>query len=166
MGVNTLKPQKDARTRQGYYEVINKEKYVGNPMIIYRSSWELKFCKQCDRESKVIKWSSEPIKIPFYHPTVMRTRNYIPDFYMEILHVDGSIRRCIIEIKPNEQRTRPKPPSGKKIKKAQIDAYNHKLKTYLINRAKFESAYAYCKNLGWDFRILDERYFGTSNFGY
>ena len=35
-----------AKTKQGYYRIANKEKYIGDPeLVIYRSSWEFGFCK-------------------------------------------------------------------------------------------------------------------------
>ena len=36
------------------------------PVVIYRSSWELAFCRWCDFSPSVIKWSSEPCSNPSY----------------------------------------------------------------------------------------------------
>jgi len=91
-----------ARTKQGYYKVSNIKKYVGDPnLVIYRSSWEFAFCKWCDASPSVLKWSSEPIKIP-YHDRVTKLqeckkqgldpnnprnwiiKNYNTDFWVEV----------------------------------------------------------------------------------
>ena len=57
----------NARTRQGYYNVSNKSKYVGDStLVVYRSSWEFSFCKWCDASPSIVKWSSEPVKVPYY----------------------------------------------------------------------------------------------------
>ena len=54
-------------TSQGYYQVQNPKKYVGDPnLVIYRSSWEQAFCRWCDFSPSITRWSSEPIKIPYY----------------------------------------------------------------------------------------------------
>ena len=60
----------NAKTKQGYYSVINIDKYIGDPnLVIYRSSWEFAFCKYCDNAPSVLRWSSEPISIPYYDRT-------------------------------------------------------------------------------------------------
>ena len=60
MGPNT-------KTKQGYYRVTHKEKYIGDPeLVIFRSSWEFAFCKYCDMAPSVTRWSSEPITVPYY----------------------------------------------------------------------------------------------------
>ena len=45
--------------KQGKYTPVNKEKYNGKHTPEYRSSWELKFFRWCDRNDNVLKWSSE-----------------------------------------------------------------------------------------------------------
>ena len=52
----------------GTYTPIHRNKYKGNKKIVWRSSWELKFMKYCDRNPNVIEWSSEPFAIRYYLP--------------------------------------------------------------------------------------------------
>ena len=53
------------RYKQGNYTPRHPEKYKGTWPIIYRSSYELLFCKFCDDNTNVIEWSSESIVIPY-----------------------------------------------------------------------------------------------------
>ena len=56
-----------SKTAQGYYKVQHPEKYIGDPnLVIYRSSWEASFCRWCDFSPSILRWSSEPIKVPYY----------------------------------------------------------------------------------------------------
>ena len=92
----------NARTKQGYYTVKNREKYVGDPsLVIYRSSWEFSFCKWCDYSPSITRWASEPVKVPFYdkvtkanecrklglnpnNPKNWIVKNYNIDFLVEV----------------------------------------------------------------------------------
>ena len=51
--------------KQGNYLLQNPNKYIGQIPVKYRSSWEQAFCKFCDLNDKVIKWSAEFLEIPY-----------------------------------------------------------------------------------------------------
>ena len=52
------KEQKKAYS--GKFIPSNPHKYIGDRTnIIYRSSWERKFCQYCDLKAEILKWSSE-----------------------------------------------------------------------------------------------------------
>jgi len=65
--IKKVKP--NGEYKSGKYEPKNPEKYIGDVHnIIYRSSWELRFCIYCDNNDGIVKWSSEPVVIPYYNP--------------------------------------------------------------------------------------------------
>ena len=71
--------------KSGLYKPNNPKKYKGNPTtIIYRSSWEQKFMKFCDRTSSIVEWGSEEYIIPYRCPTDGRRHRYYPDFYIKV----------------------------------------------------------------------------------
>ena len=57
-----------ANFRQGFYEVKNSQKYVGNGKPKYRSGWEMTFMMFLDSNDNVINWASEPVRIPYRNP--------------------------------------------------------------------------------------------------
>ena len=60
--VNTQR-KKDGSPSKGSYLIQNVEKYIGITPILYRSSWEFAFCRFCDMNDKVVKWSCESLEI-------------------------------------------------------------------------------------------------------
>src|ERR1035437_3842838 len=118
----------NARTMQGYYNVTNKDKYIGDfTQVIYRSSWECSFLRWCDMSPSVVRFSSEPLSIPYKDPTGkleecfkyhlnpndirnQPTKNYHIDFYVEVNKTDH-IEKWFIEIKPQNKLKKPIPPA-------------------------------------------------------
>ena len=85
---------------RGVYKPENPKKYLGNPnMIVYRSLWERKLMRYCDTNTKVIKWASEEIAIPYYNPVKKRPAKYYPDFYMEYVDTENKRKKVLIEVK-------------------------------------------------------------------
>ncbi len=135
----------------GRYNIINSNKYVGDPQrIYYRSLWERKFMKYCDLNDAILEWGSEEIIIPYISPWDGRMHRYFPDFYIKVLQATGGTKKFIIEVKPKKQ-TRPPKPVFKKTKK-----FINEVKTYSINEAKWKSAKAWCENNNMEFKILTE----------
>ena len=56
-------------TKHGTYSPINKDKYCGRALPIYRSGWELKAFIGLDKNPKVKKWGSETLSIPYSDKT-------------------------------------------------------------------------------------------------
>jgi len=172
---NWHKPNKSetSRTFQGYYNVTNKDKYIGDlSTVIYRSSWEYAFLRWCDFSPSILKFSSEPIRVPYRDPTStleecakfglnpkdprnMKERGYNVDFWMQLQKPDGSIEKMFIEIKPKNKLIKPVPPSKdaplKLQKKFVLEA-----KEYLVNEAKWTAMNEYCKKIGASFYVFTE----------
>ncbi len=162
-----------ARTKQGYYKPKNTDKYIGDPnLIVYRSSWEYSFCKWCDFSPSIRRWSSEPVKIPYYdriskldeckklgldpnNPKNWVVKNYNTDFWVEIDKGGGNIEKWFIEVKPKHKLKKPMPPKQNASLK-EIKAFNRSAKEYIINEAKFAAINEWAKNKGCKFFIFTE----------
>lgn len=141
---------------QGLYKPTHPEKYKGDVKnIVYRSSWELTYMRRLDLDENVLKWSSESVIIPYYHPISRSIRRYFVDFWVEYKDEQQQTKRMLVEIKPASQR---KPPvnTGKKKKKTLLKEQL----TYVENQSKWEAATKYCEKKGWDFVILSEKDLG------
>ena len=68
---------------KGRYQPTNPLKYKGNYRnIIYRSLWERKFMKYCDRNPNILEWGSEEFCLPYKSPLDNKVHRYFPDFYI------------------------------------------------------------------------------------
>jgi len=142
----------EGKYHQGKFHPRNPEKYTGDVNnIIYRSSWELKFMKYCDRKENVLEWGSEEFFIPYFDPTTERVRRYFPDFYMKIKESSGAIVRYIVEVKPKKQTIKPQ----RTIKKRNKTFINEVL-TYEKNKAKWKAAEQFCEDRLIKFMIITE----------
>lgn len=130
---------------RGTYAVVNREKYIGVRMPIYRSSWEFSFCRFCDTSTSIQKWASEAVRIPYKDPLTNRNTVYVPDFFIQYLDKNNKIQVDLIEIKPSSQQLLEK--VGKSI---------HNQRQFVKNQAKWKAAAAYCKQQGVTFRVLNE----------
>jgi len=144
---STFNPTKHAR-----YTPINEEKYFGKELPVCRSSWETNFCKWCDSNPNIIKWSSESLQIPYYDPIKKKNRRYFPDFAMSVKDTNGRIQNYIIEIKPYKETVVPTQHGNKKDKTVMYEFC-----TWQTNIAKWKAAEIFCRKYGITFRILTEK---------
>jgi hypothetical protein len=136
---------------KGLYTPRHPQKYNGDlSKIIFRSSWELDFCKFLDNNTRVLRWASEPFFIPYIKPTDKRMHKYYPDFWFEYIDKNGEIIQEVIEIKPSTQTVQPTT-VGKKHKQQLYEQI-----TYAINIAKWEAAAQFCAKYNMKFRIINE----------
>ncbi len=157
LNIKNLVPRKDAQYRQGYYQLINPAKYVGDPSkIIFRSGWEKRFATYCDVNERILKWSSEPLQIPYLHPVDGVMKPYNVDFYVKVKSGDET-KEFIVEVKPAKQLKPPVRPSGR-ITEKRMNDYTSQMTTYLTNLAKFQAAREYARSRGWEFVIVTEHF--------
>tara|TARA_B100000927_G_C16221157_1_gene371508 strand:- start:35 stop:514 length:480 start_codon:yes stop_codon:yes gene_type:complete len=156
MSIKNLKPTGNSGFVQGYFEPTKPEKYIGPTPIIYRSSWERKFMIMCDTKDNVLKWSSEPVEIKYMYTMDKKEHKYYPDFYMKTSgeNDEGPVE-WLVEIKPEAQIKKPRPPL-KKSQKA-LKSYKFLAEQYIKNRDKYAYANAWCENRGWRFIVLTEK---------
>ena len=86
--------------KQGIFNPINKEKYVGDVNnIVWRSSWELRAMKYFDSSRHVVEWSSEETIILYKSPVDGRMHRYFTDFKIKVRDKNGNIKTYIIEVR-------------------------------------------------------------------
>lgn len=151
-----LKPRQ-GKIQQGYFKPAQPEKYIGDPnLIIFRSSWEFKFLKWCDSSPTILKYSSEPVGIPYYSPLDKRTHIYYVDFFIKTKDTDGNEKTWLIEVKPDKY-TKP-PVAPKRMTDKQTANYVYAAKQFIINQAKFEAAKEFASMRGAQFGIITENF--------
>jgi len=133
-----------SRTHKDIFEPTNKQKYAGTNLPVYRSSWELVFMRFCDTNPSIEKWSSEPLKIPYFNPVENKYKPYRPDFLVVYIDRDGKRHAEIVEIKP-----------AKESNLAEARSRRDKIRL-AINMAKWKAASEYCRAHGLTFRVINE----------
>jgi hypothetical protein len=158
MSIKKLKPSD--KYVNGKYRPTNREKYIGDPdSIIFRSSWEFRFCQYCDLNTSIVKWSSEPIWIEYWNPIDKKTHKYHPDYYIKVRKDDGTYQEWILEIKPKRQyRLDMKPVLTGKVTEKKLKSYNEQMTTWITNRCKFEAATKFAESRGYKFGAVDESF--------
>ena len=110
--------------------------------------------KWCDLNDSVLEWGSEITVIPYKSPVDNKIHRYFVDFYMKVKDRNGSVKKYLIEIKP-EKFTKPPPIPKKKTKRFVEEVF-----LYGTNQAKWKQANEYCLDRGWQFLILTEKDLG------
>ncbi|MBM3417390.1 MAG: head completion protein [Bacteroidetes bacterium] len=141
-------------TYKGWFSFKNPNKYRGNTKnVIYRSSWELKVMKWLDENPAVLWWSSEELIIKYRSPVDQKIHRYFPDFVVRLKQKDGKENIVVIEIKPHKQTLMP-------AQKRKTKRFLQEMATYAINQEKWRAADLFCKEHGWQFKILTEKELG------
>jgi hypothetical protein len=134
----------------GKFKPKHPEKYKGNAENIwFRSSWELKVMQWLDLSDNVMWWSSEELAIRYYNPVDNKIHRYFPDFIVKIKKKDNTEKTYVIEVKPEYQTKQP-------VKKKKTQRFINESVTYIINQSKWKAATEFCKDHGWEFKILTE----------
>jgi len=133
-----------ANFRQGFYEVKNSQKYVGNGKPKFRSGWEMTFMMFLDSNDNVISWASEPVRIPYRNPLTGKMTMYVPDFIVTYRGPKETVRAELIEIKTKKQSL---VESKMKDRDKAIVA---------VNYAKWHAATLWAKQNGLTFRVITE----------
>lgn len=132
--------------KQGLYDLIHPEKYIGDKnKIVYRSAWEKEMHKFLDNNPNIIQWCSEPFAIPYVKPTDGEVHRYFPDYYIKYKDKYGKIHEEIVEVKPRSQRILREGASRAEV----VD--------YYVNQAKWKYAKAWCDAHGLTFSVMSER---------
>jgi hypothetical protein len=151
------KPSKKSAFVQGYFPINECKKYQGSGPIIYRSSWERKFCIYCERNPEITWWSSESLRIKYFSVLDNSYHNYFPDFLIRLKNGNT----IIVEIKPKAQLQKPEKP--KKITKKSTESFKWAYQTWLINMCKKQAAEEYAKANGWEYMIVTEDFFKSKS---
>jgi len=106
--------------------------------------------KYCDTTVNILEWGSEEIIVGYISPLDNRPHRYFPDFYIKVKESMGQIKTYLIEIKPKKQTVEPEK------KKRVTKGYLYEVMEYAKNQAKWSAAREFCKDNGWEFKILTE----------
>ena len=137
--------------KQGFFKPTNPQKYRGDAEnIVYRSGWEKKVMNWCDTNKSVVSWSSEEVVIPYMSPIDNRVHRYFVDFYVEAIDHNGNKQTYLLEVKPKAQTQEPK------FQKRKTKKYITEVMTWGVNEAKWKAAQEYCKDHGWQFKLITE----------
>ena len=129
----------------GFYQILNADKYVGKKVPHFRSSWEHSFMRFCDENPAVLQWASEAIHIPYKNPFTNKNTIYIPDFMIMYMNKNNEKFGELIEIKPSKQTT--------------LEAAGRSMRDQaaaVLNAYKWQAAQAWCSQNGLRFRVLTE----------
>jgi hypothetical protein len=139
---------------KGTFLPKNPSKYNGNSKnIIYRSNWELRVMKYFDDHPNVIWWASEELQIPYVSPVDNKTHRYFPDFIVKMRLKNGKVTTYILEVKPLAQTKMP-------VQKRKTKRFIQEAATYAVNQEKWRAADLFCREHGWQFKIITEKELG------
>ena len=139
---------------KGKFIPKNPCKYAGDSTnIIWRSTWERKVMDWLDQSESVVYWSSEELAIKYYNPIDNKVHRYFPDFIVKVKKKDGTVMTHVLEVKPEYQTKQP-------VRKRKTQKFINEYVTYTINQSKWKAATEFCKDRGWQFRILTEKNLG------
>lgn len=146
-----MKRKRSSKYKQGIFVPKNKHKYKGTFPIIYRSSYELRFQKWADHNTKVISWGSESIIVPYSNPLTGSVSRYFVDFNVTMLNKQGMLEKFLVEIKPHNQTLPPvQTRSTKTLARRQAE--------YVKNQAKWKAATEWGVKKGYQFVVLTEKH--------
>ena len=155
-------------THKGTYNVLHKEKYLGNRPTVYKSMWEVHVFHAMDVNPNVVKWGYECIEIHYMNPVLQKWATYYPDIFCIVKTESGRTVQYLLEIKPAKFCGIPKKPKMGRSP----EVFNKRMRTYkaacldfMVNSAKWEAAELWCKQNNVVWKILNENNTG-SLFGH
>ena len=157
MSIKNIRPTKKSGFVQGYFPLNECKKYQGTGPIIYRSSWEKKFCIYCERHPEIQWWSSESFSIKYFNVLDKKYHTYYPDF---LVHLNNG-NTILVEVKPKAQLIKPEPPKRQTPKG--IQSYKWSYETWITNMCKKQAAEELSKARGWQYLLVTEDFFRTTS---
>ena len=130
----------------GFFQLVNPEKYIGKKLPHYRSSWEHAVMRMCDNNPSIVQWANEALHINYRNPFTGKNTIYVPDFFVSFIDASGQTHAELWEIKPAKETSLQEAGGSKRAQAAAI-----------LNMAKWQAARGYCAANGLSFRIITER---------
>ena len=137
--------------KKGLFRPKHPEKCLNKETIQFRSKMELDVMMFCDNDSRVLKWSSERVIIPYWNPVEKTTRRYFIDFFIQIRSNTNVPVDYLVEVKPKRQTIPPKQSPKKKL-----TTLMYETKMWNVNMAKWDAAKKFAKGRGMIFWIMTE----------
>lgn len=144
---------KSGKFYQGDFKPEHPEKYIGNTLPHYRSSWERKVFGYMDLNENIVCWGSECVAIPYVSPKDGDIHRYFPDIFCRVKTPNGT-KDFMLEIKPIAQSQPAKQPKRKTLKA--MMQFNESQETFLVNRSKWAACEKWCKERNITFRVVTE----------
>ena len=88
-----------------------------------------------------------------YAPIDQRVHRYFPDFIVKLKQKNGKETTLILEVKPESQTKQP-------VRKRKTQRFIQESVTYAVNQEKWRAADLFCKEHGWQFKVLTEKDLG------
>lgn len=159
---------------QGSYSLRNSSKYIGKKKPEYKSNLEKRVMYYLDSNTNVLRWAYENFKVKYFFLGDGKYHDYYPDFYAEVINQYGRTKKFLIEVKslkeipedylmemysseinnPEFKKILLKEPKKKTLKAK--ENYNRRRLTIIKNKAKFDAAREFCKDLEMEFKIITE----------
>ena len=108
--------------------------------------------KYLDENPRVIWWASEELYIPYVSPVDNKVHRYFPDFITRVKQGDKETT-LVLEVKPFKQTQQP-------TQKRKTKQFIQETITYAINQEKWKAADLFCKEHGWQFKLITEKELG------
>ena len=80
-------------------------------------------------------------------------RSRFPDFIVKVSRKDGLVMTYLWEVKPYSQTKMP-------VQKRKTQRFIQEAATYAVNQEKWRAADLFCKEHGWQFKVLTEKDLG------
>jgi hypothetical protein len=109
--------------------------------------------KYLDDHPSVLWWVSEELPIPYRSPIDQKVHRYFPDFIVRLKQADNKEITVVLEVKPYKQTQKP-------TQKRQTKRFIQEAMTYAVNQEKWRAADLFCKEHGWQFKIITEKELG------
>jgi hypothetical protein len=109
--------------------------------------------KYLDDHPSVLWWVSEELPIPYRSPIDQKIHRYFPDFIVRLKQADNKEITVVLEVKPYKQTQKP-------TQKRQTKRFIQEAMTYAVNQEKWRAADLFCKEHGWQFKIITEKELG------
>lgn len=143
---------KHMKPKNGFYKscILDPKtlrKYVDackNEPVICRSGLEQQFVLYCENNPKIIRWASEPIKIPYFSRLDNKQCNYYPDYIIE----NSKGYKVIVEVKPENQTVKPDSSDTRWLKEQ-----------WIKNTDKWNAAKKFAEDHNMKFIIVTEKFF-------
>jgi len=113
----------------------------------------LRVMKYLDDHPSVLWWVSEELPIPYRSPIDQKVHRYFPDFIVRLKQADNKEITVVLEVKPYKQTQKP-------TQKRQTKRFIQEAMTYAVNQEKWRAADLFCKEHGWQFKIITEKELG------
>lgn len=141
------------RNKVGTYYPLNKDKYVGAYLPIFKSDLERRMMRYLDENPNVLKWIYEPRAIQYRDLSKLdkngrpgKLRKYYIDFVATINTGNNEVKTVWIEVKSYKETIPPKDTASKLDKE-----------TWIRNSCKWQTAKQLCEANGNAFVVITDK---------